>query len=93
MNAWTLSICNYFSRDNEAHAAALAVIKEGKPLCVVSDCIEQYARQTLTVFAFDAVEWHEAANLLIMDYLGAEPAGAPGDSIPEWSDRFDSNEI
>lgn len=85
MNVWTDSVYRYFSRDNEAHTAILPLIADGKPLCMVAEAIEEYARQTLTVFAFDAVEWNEAANLLIMDYLGADPVGAPNECEPDWA--------
>ena len=89
MNDWDSYIVRYFLRDREAHIAINALLEKGVPLCMLSDSMEQYARQTIAIFPHDSVNWTECANFILMEYYGAIESGEP---IAEWSKEFDQSE-
>ena len=89
MNDWDTYLLRYFLRDREAYNAILPLLERGVPLCMLSDALEQYARQTIAIYPHDAVNWTECANFLLMEHLGAMETGEP---ISEWSKEFDQSE-
>jgi len=89
MNDWDTYLLRYFLRDREAYNAILPLLERGVPLCMLSDALEQYARQTIAIYPHDAVNWTECANFLLMEHLGAMETGEP---ISEWSEKFDQSE-
>jgi len=92
MNDLDTSILNFFSWDYDAARAIGAVLNEGCPACQVSEFISEYCEQVLAVFPLHLVHWDAIAERLIMEHLGAQQEGAHDPSIPEWDERFDSNE-
>lgn len=82
-------LSSYFCSDYDARRAIQPLIERGVPLCVLAECIEEYARQTIAPFPHDLIHWQEVANYLLMEEFGAREVNEP---VSEWSEEFDSNE-
>jgi len=89
MNDCDNYIARYFLRDRDANTFLQALLDSGVPLCVLTESLENYAKETIAIYPHDLVNYEEMANSFLMDHYGAREMGEP---IAEWSDQFDSNE-
>lgn len=92
MNDLDMSVLRFFLSDSEALEAVGKVLDEGCPVCMVSEFLQEYCEQVLTVFPLHLVHWDEVANRLFLEHVGAQEPGAHDPSVPEWDPEFDRSD-